>query len=37
MTTQLSLKGGTELGQITNDSIDGKVKFVLALQWKQCP
>jgi hypothetical protein len=38
VTTQLSLKGGsTEPGQITNDSVDGKVKFVLALQWKQCP
>jgi hypothetical protein len=37
MTTQLSLKGGTEPGQISNDSVDGKVKFVLALQWKQCP
>jgi hypothetical protein len=37
MTTQLSLKGGTEPGEISTASVDGKVKFVLALQWKQCP
>jgi hypothetical protein len=37
VTTQLSLKGGTEPGEITNASVDGKVKFVLALQWKKCP
>jgi hypothetical protein len=37
VTTQLSLKGGTEPGQISNDSVDGKVKFVLALHWKPCP
>jgi len=34
--TQLDLKGGTELGQITTDSVDGKVKFVLGLRWKPC-
>ncbi len=37
ITSQLSLKGGTEPGQISNDSIEGKIGFVVALQWKPCP
>jgi hypothetical protein len=37
ITTQLQLKGGTEPGQISNDTVDGKVAFVLALHWKPCP
>ncbi len=36
ITTQLQLKGGTDPGQITNDSVDGKVHFVLGLHWKPC-
>jgi cysteine-rich repeat protein len=36
ITTQLEVKGGSELGQITTDSVDGKVKFVLGLHWKPC-
>ncbi len=34
--TQLSLKGGTEAGQISGGVMDGKVKFVLGLHWKEC-
>lgn len=36
MVTELALKGGTEPGQITNDSTGGRVEFVLGLHWKPC-
>ncbi len=36
ITTELRLKGGTEPGQITNDSLEGKIDFVLGLRWKPC-
>jgi hypothetical protein len=36
ITTQLDLKGGTDLGQITTASVDGKVNFVLGLRCKPC-
>lgn len=36
ITTQLSLKGGTELGQISTGTVDGKIRFVLGLHWKPC-
>lgn len=36
ITTQLTLKGGTELGQISGATVDGKIAFVLGLHWKPC-
>jgi hypothetical protein len=36
ITTELLLKGGTDPGQITTDSIDGRLNFVLGLRWKPC-
>jgi hypothetical protein len=36
ITTELQLKGGTDPGQITTDSIDGRLNFVLGLRWKPC-
>lgn len=36
ITTELTLKGGTETGQITNDSTGGRVEFVLGIRWKPC-
>jgi hypothetical protein len=38
VTTQLSLRGtALDPGQISNELVDGKIQFVLALQWKECP
>lgn len=37
ITTELRLKGGTEAGQISADTIDGGLGFVLGLRWRECP
>ncbi|MCC6849038.1 MAG: DUF4360 domain-containing protein [Deltaproteobacteria bacterium] len=37
ITTELHLKGGTEAGAISADTIDGKIAFVLGLRWRRCP
>lgn len=37
ITTQLQLKGGTEAGSISADTIDGRLGFVVGLRWRQCP
>lgn len=36
ISTQLDLKGGSESGQITSESVDGANKLVLGLRWKPC-
>ncbi len=37
MTTELELRGGTEAGQISSDSTEGRNVTVLGLQWQPCP
>lgn len=37
ITTQLQLRGGTETGSISTETMDGKIAFVLGLRWRQCP
>lgn len=36
ITTELEVKGGTDPGHITADTIDGRNAFVLGLHWKPC-
>ncbi len=37
ITTQLQLKGGTEAGRISAETIDGTLGFVVGLRWRPCP
>ncbi|MCC6764344.1 MAG: DUF4360 domain-containing protein [Deltaproteobacteria bacterium] len=37
ITTELQLRGGADLGQISADTLDGKIAFVLGLRWRRCP